>query len=139
MGKSKFEYYEERDKDLMDVYRYVFLTSPNGTTLNDMLSIIVEHKSKRFWVSEKRAYLIMLRLRNGDDLSSMNENKRKMYFEIYRRINQLELERHEHNLLNLVYGVLAQEAPCFYLTAGSAKVIIHYIKKRRCGSLKRYL
>lgn len=91
---------------------------------------MVSQKSKRFWVSEEQASKVVSYMMKGGDISYMSDNKQKMFAEIYHRVSKLQDQYPEARLYLLVEEVVSSEAPCFYMTPESAKVIISQIKKR---------
>ncbi len=136
MGKqgSEFEFKQERDNDLMNVYRLAMKNAKYPVNLTEILTRVVNSPSKRFWVSSERASNVISEMYAGKDLAGMKQNKRLMFREIFRRVKQLQqLSQYKnYRLSELVSIVIEQPAPRFYITADSAKIIIHHIKKREC-------
>ncbi|MDD3037153.1 hypothetical protein [Bacteroides sp.] len=93
---------------------------------------IVQTKSKRFWVSEEQASKVISYMMKGNNIDYMGKNKRKMFEEILSRVTKLHQNNPDIRIFKLVEIVVAQEAPCFYMTPGSAKVIISQIKSKWC-------
>ena len=89
---------------------------------------LVNMPSERFWVSEERASIVISDMLKGRSIENMNENKREMYEEIYRRVQELKKEYPNATVYELVSQVVEGPAPKFYLTPKSAKVIISKIK-----------
>ena len=87
--------------------------------------------SRRFWVSDIRAALIISAMMRGKtDLSTMCPLKKEMYEEIYNRVFKLQEEYPELTNSELCAKVIAQPAPKFYLTPGSAKVMVCKARKQ---------
>ena len=87
--------------------------------------------SRRFWVSDIRAGLVVsVMMRGENDLSGMRPLKKEMYEEIHTRVVALKSEYPELTISELCAKVIAQPAPKFYLTPGSAKMMICKAKKR---------
>lgn len=128
-GRS-FELQNQRDMDLYCVYKQMLADSPYPIYQPEVLRKTVTHSSKRFWVSSERATIVVSEMRRGNDLSFMNPCKRAMYEEIKKRVDALEKKTGETRLCILVEQVVCQPAPEFYLTPGSAKVILCRSKKR---------
>ena len=78
----------------------------------------------------------------GDKLSNMGEMKKAMFQEIYRRVAHLRQKFPKASLIDLCSQVVNQRAPKFYLTPGSAEVIICKARKewfkRRKSHMLRY-
>lgn len=126
---SRFEYTEERDKDLIRAYREQIALC-RTIHLPELLERTVNSPSSRFWVSEGRAAIVISEMIRGDKLEKMNSMKREMFLEIYGRVLNLQSELPTLSIAELVWKVINQPAPKFYITPGSAKVIIHKIKKK---------
>lgn len=128
-------YSAERDKDLLRAYREV-LTRHRHIYLPRVFEEVVSSPSKRFWVSEERAKIVLGEIARGRSLERMNRTRRDMYMEIYRRVCLLQKEQPDLSLNRLIETVIESPAPCFYLTPQSAKVILHRIKKK-CAYLEK--
>ncbi len=129
---SRFEYEEQRDANLMKVYREA-LSLPEPLSQSEICHYVSMHGADRFWVSEERALAVISRMyRNYHaTLSTMYPLKRKMYREIFARVNRLMKERPCLSRIEAVSEVVASPAPEFYLTPGSVKVILCRIKKKQ--------
>lgn len=132
-----FEYEEERNRDLMRAYREQLTQSKEVVSLPDVYRQVVDMPSKRFWVSEERATIVIGNIMKGHKLEKMRPTKREMFFEIYSRVCELKKKRPNDSIYDLVFDVVNQPAPKFYLTPGSAKVIIFKIKKQWYEERKR--
>lgn len=127
---SKFEYQDERDKDLMRAY-HEQLASCDTIVLSDIFRNVVEMPSARFWVSEERAAIVIARMFRGDKLEKMRPNAREMYFEIYKRVVS-EMETYpDKSIAEIIFQVIRQPAPKFYLTPDTARVIVTRIKREK--------
>ena len=90
---------------------------------------VVNMPSRRFWISEGRAAIVISAMMKGDTLENMGPLKREMYNEIYSRVIKLREKKPDLPIIQLVEMVVEQPAPKFYLTPGSAKVLICKIRK----------
>lgn len=115
------------------------ITQTREVYLPEIYRRVVDMPSKRFWVSEERATIVVGNIIKGDKLEKMRPTKREMYFEIYKRVCELKKTRPTASIYDLVFDVLSGPAPKFYLTPGSAKVIISKIKKQWYEERKRKL
>lgn len=131
---SHFEYREERDADLLRAYREQLAAS--GTiSLPEIAARVADSPSKRFWVSEERAVIVISNLLNGRSIERMNPMRREMFLEIFRRYKQYRQEHPTLSKKDIVWHVCNEEAPRFYLTAKSVIVLLHKARKeekRRC-------
>jgi hypothetical protein len=135
---SKFEYEQERNDDLMRAYHELIEAAPY-ICLNNIYREVVNMPSARFWVSEERAAIVIAAMMKGDQLQGMRPNKREMFNEIYRRAMILKKEKPTLSIFELAFQVVRQAAPKFYLTPGSAEVIIYRAKKKWYEQRKRKL
>ena len=120
----------ERDDDLMRAFQQELAGRPH-ILLPEVLNAVVCSPSKRFWVTSERAAIVIYNMMKGDELEHMRPLKRKMFREIYRRVMKLKANYPQLSIPILTEQVVAEPAPEFYITPGSAKVIISRIRKRR--------
>lgn len=120
----------ERDDDLMRAFQQELAGRPH-ILLPKVLNAVVSSPSKRFWVTSERAAIVIYNMMKGDELEHMRPLKRKMFREIYRRVMKLKANYPQLSIPILTEQVVAEPAPEFYITPGSAKVIISRIRKRR--------
>lgn len=126
---SRMEYSKERSDDLMRVYDE-YVSSCNYIRMPDVYNKIVNMPSRRFWVSDIRAALVISAMMRGEaHLDKMCASKREMYEEIYRRVMSLREEHPEKSTSELCAIVVMQPAPKFYLTPGSAKIMVCKARK----------
>ena len=124
------EYSMERMNDLMRAYDE-YISSCDYIRMPEVYKVIVNMPSRRFWVSDIRAALVVsVMMRGENDLSGMRPLKKEMYEEIHTRVVALKSEYPELTISELCAKVIAQPAPKFYLTPGSAKMMICKAKKR---------
>lgn len=126
---SNFEYAEERNEDIMRAYKQE-LAQCKQVFLPDVFNRVVNMPSKRFWVSAERAAIVISSMMRGDTLSQMRPTKRRMFQEIYRRVKILQEQNPNMSIYEMSLKVVQEPAPEFYITAGSAKVIIYRIRKQ---------
>ncbi len=121
---SIFEYEEQRNKDLMRAYKEC-LCEAKYIVLGDIYEQVVNKPAERFWVSERRAAIVVSNMLNNRPVGKMRQNKREMFEEIFRRVKERMKEFPEESVYNLTIDVVGEPAPKFYLTPGSAKAIIN--------------
>lgn len=126
---SSFEYAEERNEDMMRAYMQE-ISRCDQIFLPQVFNRVVNMPSKRFWVSAERAAIVISNMMRGDTLSNMRPTKREMFQEIYRRVKEIQKKNPKMSIYEMALMVVQQPAPKFYLTAGSAKVIIYRIRKQ---------
>lgn len=127
-NKSNHEHH--RNIDLMRVYHNEVQKAGN-IFLPDLLKRVVNSPSVRFWVSPERAAIVIARIKRGDMLTEMRPLRREMFFEIYRLAMELHKQQPDLPVSHLAEIVVYMPAPKFYMTPGSAKVIIHKIRKQK--------
>lgn len=133
---SIFEYEDARNQDLMRAYRELMSTT-RYIKMSDIYRRVVDMPSQRFWVSEERAAIVVSNMLKGRSIDQMRPNKREMFEEICRRVRELQKERPEETVYNLVFDVVGSPAPKFYLTPKTAKVIVNRIKAQWYEKKKR--
>lgn len=127
---STMEYSEERINDLMRAYDE-YISSCDYIRMPDVYMNIVNMPSRRFWVSDIRAALVVSAIMRGEaDLDGMWPLKKEMYLEIHRRVVELGKENPGMSISELCSIVVTQPAPKFYLTPGSAKMMVCKARKR---------
>lgn len=123
------EYSKERSDDLMRAYDE-YIKSCNFIRMSDVYNNIVNMPARRFWVSDIRAALVVSAMIRGEaHLEAMWELKREMYEEIYRRVIELRKHYPKSSISELCAMVVVQPAPKFYLTPGSAKMMVCKARK----------
>lgn len=103
-----------------------------GKTERDIYSAIVTYECSRFWVSEERATIVVSEILRGGDLNRIigTPTKRRMYIEIVKRVKSEIKKNPGVKLREIVYDVVDSPAPEFYITPGTAKVIISKIRSK---------
>lgn len=127
---NHFEYRDERDADPLRAYRQHIVTC-DVIDIRRISQEVVNMPASRFWVSEERAIAVMRRMKKHRPLHGMRPLIMEMYHEIYRRVLALEMTHPDWSLFKVVFHVIRQPAPKFYLTAESARVIMYKAKKRK--------
>ena len=133
---SHFEYEEERNEDLMRAYREIREKYPEMKS-REIDEEISRMPSKRFWVSEERASIVISAMLKGRKFDRMGKTKLEMYNEILKRVIELKQKMPNKTLSELVFNVVNSPAPKFYLTPGSIRILIHKIKTKWYEDKKR--
>ena len=136
---DKMEYAEERIRDLMRAHDE-YIANCRYIRMNELYQTIVNRPSRRFWVSDIRAALVIAKIAKGekDILDGMWPTKKEMYLEIYRRVQELQKEFPNKKISELCARAVEQPAPKFYLAANSAKIMISkYRRQWKKEKLKR--
>lgn len=125
---SNSEFKQQRNDDLMRAY-HELIKSAQYILMPEIYRKVVDMPTRRFWISESRAAIVISAMMKGDTLENMGPLKREMYNEIYSRVIKLREKKPDLPIIQLVEMVVEQPAPKFYLTPGSAKVLICKIRK----------
>lgn len=128
----------ERNRDLFRAYREL-LESSAHIELSELLEKVVNMPAKRFWVSEERAAIVIADMMRGCRNLHVGKNKMEMFNEIFRRALKVKAARPELTVYEIAKIVVNQRAPKFYLTTGSARVILFYEKKKWYEERKKNL
>ena len=118
------DFTDDRNRDLHRSFIEVLRTS-RGVALRDMFSLAAARPSKRFWVSEGRAAIVIGAMLRGKDNSKMNHKRREMFDEIFRRVKMKMEADPSLCMTHAVNETVYEEAPEFYLTDESARSIIY--------------
>ena len=125
---SNSEFKQQSNDDLMRAY-HELIKSAQYILMPEIYHKVVDMPTRRFWISEGRAAIVISAMMKGDTLENMGPLKREMYNEIYSRVIKLREKKPDLPIIQLVEMVVEQPAPKFYLTPGSAKVLICKIRK----------
>ena len=125
---STFEYRDERNADLLDAYKREIASNSN-ISLTEIAERIANSPSRRFWVSEERATIVISAMLKGDKLSAMNPTKREMFLEIYRRYCVYRKQHPTLTKREIIFHICNEEAPKWYLTPKSVIVLLHKVRK----------
>ena len=103
---STFEYEDMRNEDLMNAYKEALRIYDRSSA--DLYRKVVEMPTRRFYVSEERASIVISNMYKGRSIAQMRPNKREMYEEIYRRVLELKKERPDDSIYDLTFEVVQQ-------------------------------
>lgn len=126
---AMMEYAEERMQDLMRAYDE-YISSCDYIRMPDVYAAIVNMEARRFWVSDIRAIKVIYAMLRGVNIKGMRPLKREMFEEILRRVLDLRKKRPELTIRACCSIVVASPAPKFYLTPGSAKIMVCKARKK---------
>lgn len=126
---AMMEYAEERMQDLMRAYDE-YISSCDYIRMPDVYAAIVNMEARRFWVSDIRATKVIYAMLRGVNIKGMRPLKREMFEEILRRVLALRKKRPELTIRACCSLVVASPAPKFYLTPGSAKIMVCKARKK---------
>lgn len=134
-GSSNY-YSEMRDREIFETYE-MLISKHTSKSRTEIMEMLANSPTKRFWVSEFRASIVISMMMKGESIDGMNEMRKKMYNDMYIIAKGIKENNPRVNNMELATLVCATKAPCFYIKPASASVIISRIyKKRRCRSKK---
>lgn len=131
---SQCDFAKERDADLLRAYKEIISVRDN-IGYSEIIARLVKSPSRKFWVSEKRAYDVICGLLKGRTLENMNPTRRAMFLEIFRRFKIYKKQHPSLTRKEILWRVCNGEAPSFYLTPKSIEVMLNRVRreeKRRC-------
>ena len=126
---SVCDYINDRDKELYHRYREALATAQT-IKLDDILLSVIHSRTSRLWLSENRAAEIIKSFIRADGKFKPNPKRAEIYNEVWRRYRRLRSKRPNDAFSDIVFDVVNSPADSFYLTVGSAKVIICKIRCR---------
>lgn len=116
-----------------------------GLSKEQSYQYVISAPSERFWISEERATSVILSLSKGKMITGkMIPSRKHMFLDIYARVSTMSKIKPQLSTFDIIIEVLSKKAPEFYLTIGSAKVLIHkcrsgfYERRRHQSTLKPY-
>lgn len=124
-----FEFEEERNQDLMRVYRKE-IAACEVIRINDIWKRMAEMPASRFWVSEERAAVVVAQIARGEKLLEMLPSKREMFHEIYNRVMAIRQHSPHLSIYRCCIHVVNSPAPKFYMTPLSIRETIYKIKRQ---------
>lgn len=136
---SRCYFIEERDADLLRAYKEIINVRDN-IRLSEIEEKLSQSPSRRFWVSEDRAYIVILDLLKGKPLDNMIPTRKEMYQEIFRRFQIHKSNEPYLSNMDIIKRVCAEKAPSFYLTPQSIHVILSRVRKeekQRCYEIRK--
>ena len=117
------DYAEERIAALMKAYDS-FIDNARYISMPQLYAAIVEMPTHRFWVSEIRATKVICSMLKGRPLRRMRPLRKEMFNEIFNRVKLMKQSHPRRSIRECCAIVVSQPAPKFYLTPGTAKVMI---------------
>jgi hypothetical protein len=126
---SVSEYSDERANDLLMAY-FAQIKQCSYISMPDIYRAIVNSPTPRFYVSAPRASVVIAKIEKGEDISYMRPTKKEMFYEIHRRFTKLKDKFPKRSICQIIEDIIEQPAPKFYLTPGSAKIMIQKAKKK---------
>ena len=126
---STSDFMVERDRDLHRSFMEVLRTS--RAPLREMFGMAARRTSRRFWVSEERAAIVVGAMLRGETDEKMIPKRREMFEEILRRVKRRMDSEPGLCMTHAVAAVVHEAAPEFYLTDESARSIIYRIRRKR--------
>lgn len=124
---STVEFTRQRNADIMRVFRQK-LVEADVIRMDEICRQVAESPSCRFWVSERRAAIVISAMESGRVVPCMTESKREMFAEIFRRYQELRPLHPDTSLLELATVIVNQPAPKFYFTPRTIREFICRIR-----------
>ncbi len=124
---SVVEFTQQRNEELLSAFREQ-LSFLGELPLEQIFTRASLSPASRFWVSERRAMVVMSHMMKGDQLLSMNQKRREMFYEIFRRVKELMRLEPSLTLTEASFRAVNSPAPEFYLTPKSARVLIYRLR-----------
>lgn len=124
---SVVEFKEQRNDELLRAFR-AQLSNLGELPLTELFERASHTPASRFWVSERRAMMVISKMLKGDTLDSMNPKRREMFQEIFRRVKRILEAEPGISLIEASFRVVNSPAPEFYLTPQSARTMIYRLR-----------
>lgn len=124
---STVEFTRQRNADIMRVFRQK-LVEADVIRMDDICREVAESPSCRFWVSERRAAIVISAMESGCAVPCLTESKREMFAEIFRRYQVLRPLNPGMSILELATIIVNQPAPKFYFTPRTIREFVCRIR-----------
>ena len=125
---SLSEFAQERSELLLKNFR-ASLARQSQISMMKAFREAAEAPAPRFWVSEERTLRIIKKMLGGEDPTmAMNLEKRKMYREIFSRVCEMMVEQPHATLGDIVFQVVNDEAPSFYISPNTVRNILSNLR-----------
>ena len=113
-----------------EILRRMFLSrvGENGGLVENVFQEMVKMPAPRFYISEERAYLLLLLRRKKSrriDCGKMVPSRIRMIEEIERRVEELRRRKPRLSFKSAVFEVVNSPAPAFYLTQKTMQTIVY--------------
>ncbi len=124
MSRYKQYFIEDRNKDLLSVFRKILLESRGYITLDSIVEQIYIHPAKRFYISKEEAARRVYSIIKSGNTICKSDLRTQMYKEITKRALILKSKEIQTPLNKIIEDIIYQPAPMFYLTKNSIQKII---------------
>lgn len=121
------EFTRQRNAEIMRVFRQKIAEAP-VIRMDEICRQIADAPASRFWVSERRAAIVISAMEAGRSIPCMTESKREMFAEIFRRYKELRPRHPDMPLIELATIIVNQPAPKFYFTPRTIREFIRRIR-----------
>lgn len=125
---SILEFTHLRNADIIKACKH-HIRAAKHIVMPEIFKLVSESPSRRFWVSEERASVVISLIVKGKPLPKMRANKIEMFNEINRRFLEARALDKKSTIFELVSKIVNQPAPKFYLTPRTIGEIYHRIKR----------
>lgn len=125
---SILDFTHQRNDELLRAFREQ-LALADYVVMPEIFEKVANSPTRRFWVSEERAAIVISAMLSGKPLPRMLPTKREMFEEIFRRFIKCRKAHPGISLADAIAIVVHSPAPKFYLTPRTAGEIIYRIKK----------
>lgn len=125
------DYTAMRNDDLRQTFKRC-LAQNDARCVYDIFELMTRQPAKRFYISEQRAYRLVYARRKGREWpEKMMPSRRRMMEEIFCRVQRRMSRTPSASLADVVFEVVNEPAPSFYMTRGSIKTIFYDFRKRQ--------
>lgn len=121
---SVCEFINDRNRELVSAY-FESIRRLKSTEEQCCFRAAASSPASRFWVSERRATEVINKMMRGESIAKMSGTKRKMFVELFRRVREYIDTHPGSSVPDATFAAVNSPAPEFYLTPGSARVIIY--------------
>lgn len=133
---AKMEFHDDRLNDLICKYMRLSKALRRKIVLSDYEKIS-KMPTRRFWVSEERAYCVIKALIAGTPFPKMGRSRKAMFSDIKERVNTFMEDDKSLSLMDACAKAIAMPAPQLYLSPLTVKTLISLNKRKWVQERKR--
>lgn len=133
---AKMEFHDDRLNDVLFKYMRLSKVLKRKIVLSDYEKIS-KMPTRRFWVSEERAYCVIKALMSGKSFPKISRSRKEMFSDIKERVTVFMEEDKSLSLMDACAKAIAMPAPRLYLTPLTIKTLISANRRKWIQERKR--
>ena len=129
--RSKCDFVQARDENIMEVYRSVRSSKSYFGSKNAYCCITANSPARKHWISSECAYKGLLRLLKGDLMPEVMSIRRELFLELYALMVKERAAGNTQPLRYVCEKIIEAPAKKFYISGGRVRFIVNQHERRR--------